>query len=829
MIVRVVVRFDPRLLAATAALSWAGQAFVPQTGSAQRPTSGASYSVTIAGFGQVARAAARAATSAAVVRAAIGQSIPDVRAGLVLAAPAMGPHLAVVVPFGSGIQNINGDYTNNTTLTASGTTDPQTINISNGTFTQTGGGVLNAANGGLITLNNVNVVGGLMTTSGSGTITASGSGGNFLTGVTLAGTLDLATNTSVERVAGGLTLGLGSTPGVVNINNNSALAVEGSQTLGGTGTIVFGSTGSGNRLNIESPSGTGTLTVGPNVTIRGTNGTIGGQNFEGGPNAILNNGIIAADVSGGTITIVNAPVSNAGLLTAANGGTLNLQSAVTNTGAGQLSATNGGVLLLNGASVTGGTIATSGGGVFQATGSSSNFVNGVTLNGTIDMASSTSVLRVAGGGLTLAGSSTININNNSALAVEGSQTLGGTGTIVFGSTGSGNRLNIESPSGTGTLTVGPNVTIRGTNGTIGGQNFEGGPNAILNNGTISADVSGGTINIVNAPVTNNGTLQAQNGGTLVLSSNVTGGAGSQIVAGAGSVVLQNGVTLSGQINTAGTGSFQATGSSGNFFNAVTLNGGVDLATNTSVERVSGGLTLQNGATISVNSNSAFAFEGTQTLGGTGTIVLGSTGAGNRINIESPGNVTGTLTVGPNVTIRGNNGTIGGQNFEGGANALVNNGTISADVAGGTITIVNAPVTNNGTLQAVNGATLVLSSNVTGTTGSQIVAGAGSVVYQNGVTLSGQINTSGSGLLQASGSSNNVLNAVTFAGALDLATNTSVERVSGGLTLQNGATISVNNNSALRLRGHANARRHGHDRTGEHGRGEPRSTSRVPVT
>ena len=270
---------------------------------------------------------------------------------------------------------------------------------------------------------------------------------------------------------------------------------------------------------------------------------------------------------------------------------------------------------------------------------------------------------------------------------------------------------------TGTLTVGPNVTIRGNNGTIGGQNFEGGANALVNNGTISADVAGGTITIVNAPVTNNGTLQAQNGGTLVLSSNVTSAGNGQLLAGNGSVVYQNGVTLSGQINTAGTGVVQASSSASNFLSTATLNGTLDLASNTSVERVSG-LTLQNGAAVNVNNNSALAFEGTQTLSGTGTIVLGSTGAGNRVNIESP-NGTATLTVGPNVTIRGTNGTIGGQNFEGGANALLNNGTINAD-GGGTITVVNAPVTNNGTLRAQNG-TLSLQTTLNGTGTLQVDA------------------------------------------------------------------------------------------------------------
>ncbi len=354
-----------------------------------------------------------------------------------------------------------------------------------------------------------------------------------------------------------------------------------------------------------------------------------------------------------------------------------------------------------------------------------------------------------------------------------------------------------------TLTVGPNVTIRGINGTIGGQNFEGGPNALVNNGVISAEGNGGTISINNAPVTNNGTLQAINGATLVLNSNVTGTTGSQLIAGTGSVIYQNGVTLAGQITTSGSGLLQAANSGGNYLNTVTFAGALDLASNTGIERVTGGLTLQNGATISINSNSVTAFEGTQTLGGSGTIVLGATGSGNRVNIETPGGsgTTGTLTVGPNVTIRGQNGTIGGQNFEGGANALVNNGTISADVAGGTITIVNAPVTNAGTLQAQNGGTLVLNSNVSSVGNGQLLAGNGSLVVQNGVTLAGQINTAGTGVLQTTNNGNNYLSAATLNGTLDLASTTAIERVTGGgLTLQNGGAVNINSNSVLAIEG-----------------------------
>jgi hypothetical protein len=78
-------------------------------------------------------------------------------------------------------------------------------------------------------------------------------------------------------------------------------------------------------------------------------------------------------------------------------------------------------------------------------------------------------------------------------------------------------------------------------------------------------------------------------------------------------------------------------------------------------------------------------------------------AGNRIDLDG----NGTTTFASGVTVRGHSGTIGRQINIGGTQTLVNNGTISADVAGGTHQITDSAVTNNGTLSALNGGTLVL--------------------------------------------------------------------------------------------------------------------------
>ena len=310
-------------------------------------------------------------------------------------------------------------------------------------------------------------------------------------------------------------------------------------------------------------------------------------------------------------------------------------------------------------------------------------------------------------------------------------------------------------------------------------------------------MSGGTITLaVNGAVTNNGTLSALNGGALLLNSNVQGNSGSQILAGAGSSVVQNGVTLSGAINTSGSGSFRAVNSGSNFFDGVSYSGTLDLASATGIERVVNGLTL-NGATINIGQNSILAPQGDQTIGGTGNIVFADGSASNRLNLEA-----GNLILGSGITVRGNTGIIGAQNFVGGAATLTNNGTISADVSGGTITLaVNGTVNNNGTMRAQNGGQLILNTgggydNSTGV----LLADVGSVVLMNSAVVTGGVlNSNGTGVFKASNSGSNFLNGVTLNGVLDMATATGIERISaGGMTL-NGA-INIGSNSILASQG-----------------------------
>ena len=474
---------------------------------------------------------------------------------------------------------------------------------------------------------------------------------------------------------------------------------------------------------------------------------------------------------------VNTGVINVGSATAA---TLKMNNGhnINNTG-GSINIATGSVLNQLGGTISGGTINTTGSGAVVAGNSANNFLDSVALNGTLDMASAYGIERVTNG-LTLNGS--VNIAKGSIFAPQGDQTFSGSGTIVFADGNASNRLNVEA----GNLTLGSGITVRGDTGYIGQQTWVGGAATLTNNGTIQADVAGGTIRLtVNGTTVNNGTLAALNGGTLRIENNVNGAGGGQILAGAGSVVSQAGVTLSGgTINSNGGGSLRAENNGNNFLDKVTLNGTLDMASAYGVERVTNGLTL-NGS-VNIAKGSIFAPQGDQTIGGNGTIVFADSNASNRLNVEA-----GNLTLGSGITLRGETGYIGQQSWVGGAATLTNNGTIQADVAGGMISLgVNGLTINNGTLAALNGGTLRLRSDVAGTASGQILAGAGSIVSQAGVTLSGgTINSNGDGSLRAENNGNNFLDNVTLNGTLDMASAYGVERVTNGLVLNGSVNIA----------------------------------------
>jgi hypothetical protein len=153
--------------------------------------------------------------------------------------------------------------------------------------------------------------------------------GGTLNGVTFNNDLDLATvNGASATVINGLTLNNSA----INLGNAAGstfgqLSFGGTETLGGTGTVLFGGHGANGLFN----TGVANLTIGANILVHGKNGQIsfGAQTF-------TNQGTISADTAAGTITLSGTNWSNSGTIQAMNGGTVQAQGTIANFSAGTL-------------------------------------------------------------------------------------------------------------------------------------------------------------------------------------------------------------------------------------------------------------------------------------------------------------------------------------------------------------------------------------------------------------------------------------------------------------------------------------------------------------
>ena len=785
----------------------------------------------------------------------------------------------------------------NVTVTHSSGTDTITSLTADGSIVLSGGTL--TINGSLQATTPVSITGGTLANAdvaSSTTLTGANITGTsgVLDGVTLAGTLDLSKSaTGYIRIADGLTLSSGTvligTAG--DAVNSGDLEFDAAQTLGGTGTVIFGGSTSdtldtGNNLTISS-----------GVTIHGQNGTIGGINTK-----FTNHGTINADVAGGNLTVSYATWSSDGTLEATNAGTLNAGGVWTNTGliaanvstldlgGGNASFTlgsgttydivnstvnitgtlqnTGQTLTLNASTgswndlgdIIGGTITTSGGAVLRGASATGNngpgYLDGVTFGGTLDLSKSANGYLGIDDGLTLNNASILigttsdpvdTVDAGFLFFYGNGQSFGGTGTVTFGG-------SVQDSIFTGSgLTIGSGITIHGQTGYVGynpNVSFAYN-NTFTNQGTIDADVAGGEISLQGAlqsgySWSNTGTVEANNGATLRLMGNFSntgsiaahggsviqfgdvngyGGttftlAGSTFDTAGGTVLVEgtlnntgstlalnsttgswvvddgeiqggtittaNGAVLLGDnvVNGAGTFNGLTLDSGTGLLDGVTLAGTLDLS-----HSVTGnigfrdGLTLSNGTILigtagdSVNYGVLFGGSG-ETLGGTGTLTFGAS--------VTDSIYTGTgLTIGSGITIQGQTGYVGYNPHYSIAsgNTFTNQGTIDADVAGGTITLLGTNWSNAGTIEASNGGTLVAggtlnnlaSGTLTGGTWEALSGGiiAGLSVTTNAATL----------LLDGSGSHFYAATTGTTDGLAGLSSNT------GSLTIQNGANVT----------------------------------------
>jgi hypothetical protein len=456
----------------------------------------------------------------------------------------------------------------------------------------------------------------------------------------------------------------------------------------------------------------------------------------------------------------------------------------------------GSLTLLNGGTLAGGTWTTTGNGTITATGT----LNGVTLGGNLTISGGmllvTNGLTLTGGNVTFSFGS-----SSSSLYFTGSvKTISGTGTILLGSNGS----IVEN---SGALTIAPGITIANTfSSSSVNLGYSG-----VNHGTISSQIIGRFVNVTGTNWINAGTLSASNGGTLTLNGswsntgtlNVGSGSAMSLTgswSNLGAIAVDTGgkltlggtftpasienltnngtVAISGTLNNTGntltladgTGNTFSLSSSGTIVGGTvnapaggttstgTLSGvilGGRLTVPGGTLQVTNGLTLDDG-TIALAGTSATTYldfngSGAQTLGGTGTILLGS-------SFNSYINSSGTLTIAPSVTIA-NSSNSGSVNL---GSTGVNQGTISSQINDRGISVTGTNWINAGMLSASNGGTLSLSGSWTNT--GTINVGTGGTVTLGGTFTTASIETlTNNGTVAIRGTLYNTGNALTLDG------------------------------------------------------------------
>ena len=414
------------------------------------------------------------------------------------------------------------------TLTRSG----GTVNLT-GTLDNTGTTLALTAATGSWDLLGGTITGGTVTEAGGAELIFTNYGGT-LDGVTFDNDLDLASVYGANAtITDGLTLhdatvDLGSTAG----SNYGRLYFSGTQTLGGTGTVAFGTSGT-NGLFVYS----GALTIGSGITVSGSSGFIEGD-------TVVNQGTISANAqAGGTITVNPTTFTNQGTLEAENGEALNVSGLTGNLGKATLSGSGSSLSLSGtnfvvnqGLSVGAGQTLTLGGTWSNAAGSTIA-VNGGTLN--------------LGGSFTIAGIGTLSYTGGT---VNLTGTLDNTGTTLAftAATGSWDLLGGTITGGTVTEAGGAELIFTNYGGTLDGVTFDNdldlasvyGANATITDGLTLHDA---TVDLGSTAGSNYGRLYFSGtqtlGGTGTVAFGTSGTNGLFVYSGA--LTIGSGITVSG--------------------------------------------------------------------------------------------------------------------------------------------------------------------------------------------------------------------------------------------------------------------------------------------
>jgi hypothetical protein len=505
---------------------------------------------------------------------------------------------------------------------------------------------------------------------------------------------------------------------------SATLRVEGVANLGGTGEVLFDTSGP----NAIGPfSGADVLTLGPDLRVA-TSGP-GASGVFSGPAVIL--GTVDADA--GTVVVQGADKTNSGWLRSTNAGTLTLQGNTLQNAAGRITAGSGSSVEIASAIIVGGVI--DGMGTLRPLSTAGRMLQDVQLEQLQVDLFDFEILDIEG---TITNNATIRLadtpemtQGQAFLRTRGPVTLAGSGQTLFDSAGSNNVSGFAGSI----LTLGPGQMLATT--------------AAANRGALSVpaviqgtvDANAGSI-VLLADVTNESWLRSRNLGTLTLQGmTLQNSAGRITVESSSTLEIASAIVEGGVIE--GPGTLRPLSTVGRMLQDVQLDRiQVDLF-NFEILDVEG--TITNDGTIRLaetpgNGQAFLRTRGPVTLVGSGEVVFGSAGA----NFVS-GFSASMLTLGPNQRLT--TGAGGGSGVL--AVPTLSQGTIEAR-AGGTIRLTGSLV-NDGVIAASSDGTIEVANGVTGS-GSWLAAG-GTLRIEPGrsVTTSGDLRILDRGVVEQLGS------------------------------------------------------------------------------
>jgi len=698
---------------------------------------------------------------------------------------------------GTGVQIQDAlDVDGNLTLTA-GDLDENGFDITvAGNWDDSGGGTFTAA-GNTVTFDGA--AGTHTLNAGNSTfnnLTVNGSSGNIVRVVSnvidIGGNLEITSNNTFDLN--------GQSISNATLVNNGTFQLDGGNTFinfttdtdsgrflyvgdGGAGTLAVKDFGSLDYFNVEfSTAGSntfqvtnpldvegsltinsGTLDTNSNITVNGTLNLAGGT--------LVNGGTITVD--GGTGTFSNNSTLSGGILSSVNGGQYNIASSQ------QVNFSNG--VTVDG-SVT----------LVMNNGSNIVVTNGLTLDGLISMADIGLTNRlIFSGTQTLGGTGTISfegtgsqhfvqplLSGNTLTIGSGITIQTGTGSGIIGDNNtdrfvlnqgtiisgtSGNNITIRVFTNEGAITVSNGGTLTFTrdwdNAASGTITIDGAGSLLTTGGLGDVWSNAGAINLNNngrinlggnflaaefESFTNDGT------GLIYLSQNgvMNASAGLTLTATTGDLFFESTGTINGGTLSATDGKSFIVDVTGRFTGGVILDSSTTMFMNDGSNfTVTGGLTLDGTITLDndgIGSITELRFDGSQTLGGTGTIFYGGTGSSNAVMARDSGEI---LTIGSGITIV--TSTRGGRvGNSAGGRFVTNNGTITSNLPGFTLTLYGVTNESTGIVEALSGGNISLQTGSLSNNGTYTV-GTGSTILTN----NGNLTNNAGGFIKGTGTIN----------------------------------------------------------------------------